>query len=171
MSEQTTESPKIEANRIPVINVFPGMKPDSLQTIVDTQKAKALILIGHANGGIQDTLIPAVKSIVDSGRPVVVLSDNAGAGHGVIRYSDQPQIDAVAAGVTYLEKPNITNLAEVSEAIRKLLDEQLAGKELSEKLKEKFAYGPGEKPVSILDDVEKRQEELDRMTQRTDFEE
>ncbi len=145
------KEPEVKSgHRIPIVNILPGMSPDVLRTIA--KDANAMILIGHANGATQNELLPAINEVVESGVPVISLSDNPGAGHGVIRYSDQPQVDARTAGVTHLEKPNITNLDEVVKSIKESLDEGLAGKDLSAKLKDQFSYKPGEqKPVSELD--------------------
>lgn len=135
---------------IPIVNIFPGMSPEVLRASV--KDANALVLIGHANGAIQNELLPVVSQIVESGIAVIGISDNPGAGHGVLRYSDQPQLDVLAAGVTHLEKPNITNLEEVVKSIEEGLDKGLSGKDLSERLKDQFTYKPGEqKPVSELD--------------------
>ena len=133
-----------------VINVAPGIpRPDMMSAIAEG--IKVLVFIGHANGGIQGELLPSIRVMVQSGITVVGLSDNPGAGHGVVRYSDQPQVDARDAGVTYLEKPNITNLAEVVQAIQAGLDAGFQGRELSDRLKEQFAYAPDEeRPVSEL---------------------
>ncbi|HVZ12462.1 MAG TPA: hypothetical protein VG965_05515 [Patescibacteria group bacterium] len=151
-SEQSiiTSEAKNSKYKIPIVHMYSGMSPEILTTLVEN--SNALVLIGPANGGIQDGLLPTVRQVVESGIPVIGLSDNEGAKHGVIRFSDQPQIDALAVGVTYLEKPNMYNTEEVVEAIKKNLDDGLVGQELSNKLKEEFSYKDGEqKPVSELD--------------------
>ena len=118
---------------------------------VMAEHSHALILIGPALGGIATNLIPTVQKITDSGVAVFVLTDNPGAGHGVLRIVDQPQVNAIAAGATYLEKANILDEAAVRAAIELAVAEGLRGADLAQRVKSQFAYGEGEaKPVSDL---------------------
>ncbi len=131
-----------------VMNLFPRMHPDMLETFA--LHYHAIILYGNALGGVAKDLIPTIKKITDSGVPVFMLSDNYNAGHGVIRFVDQPQLDARDNGVTYLEKPNITNYPEVCEAVRQGVNEGLRGADLGIYVQNRFKYQEGEKPETPL---------------------
>lgn len=132
----------------PGIGIIPGMAPEILKQL--SKQFHALILHGNALGGLPTYLQTAVKEITDFGVAVFILSDNVGAGHGVIRIVDQPQVDAIANGVTYLEKANISHDHEVREAITSAVQEGLRGSDLANHVKAQFAYRDGEMPISDL---------------------
>lgn len=130
------------------INLFPGMRPDILE--VAAQHHHALVLFGNALGGIAGDLIPTIKKIISNGTPIFVLTNNASAGHGVVRIVDQPQVNAIAVGVTYLEKANITHQQEVFAAIETAVAEGLRGPNLALHIQNQFKYADGEKPVTDM---------------------
>lgn len=130
------------------VNLFPGMNTKILDAVA--QKSDALVLFTNAGGGIANSLLPELKRIIDEGKPVLVLTDNVGSKHGVVELNDQPQVDAEAIGVTYLEKINIENNQELYLAISDALDKGLRGRDLAQYIQEKFKFPKGEKPKGRL---------------------
>lgn len=141
------ETPENEAGMI-IINAFPGLNPETLE--VAAKNCSALLLIGHANGAIGQYLDNTVKKLVDAGKAVFVLSDNPGTNHGIVRYTDQPQITLREAGVIMLETVNVNNVQEVSVAIQNAIKEGLRGTQLAEFIRLKYSYAKDEKPISQL---------------------
>ena len=133
----------------PGVVLFPGMSGAILEVMAN--KFHALILIGNALGGIASDLLPYVKKITEQGVAIFVLTDNAGAGHGVLRIVDQPQVDALKNGVTYFEKANILTEQGLRDAIDRAVAEGLRGSELANHVKAQFTYNEGEEiPVTDL---------------------
>lgn len=130
------------------VHIFPGLRPDMLESCAEAHHA--LILFGNALGGIARDLIPTFKKIIENGTAVFMLTDNAGARHGVVRIVDQPQVEAIKAGVTYLETVNITHQQEVFRVIDAAIAKGLRGSDLARHVQEQFKYPEGAKPVSDL---------------------
>lgn len=149
-------APEREPKNLSPLNslwVFPGTKPSILKAVAT--RAHSLVLTTFALGSLPEDLLPTVREITDSGKPVFIIPDNSKNAHGVVRIVDQLQIDTRASGAIFLEKGGIQNEQEVYAAITAAVGEGLRGAELGETVRQHFAYGPGEqRPSSILDKPE-----------------
>ncbi len=97
-----------------------------------------------------NNLNSTIKKLIDAGKAVFVLSDNLGTNHGIVRYTDQPQITLRETGATMLETVNVNDIQEVSATIQAAIKEGLRGPQLAEFIRLKYAYKEGEKPISAL---------------------
>ncbi len=136
---------------IPTINAYPGMDAGVLDSVAE--KANAIIIVVFANGGSPQILNPSIKKITENGVPIFLVSDNAGAEHGITRVFDQTQIESAKAGAIFIEKANINNLSEISKFIQQEFAQGKSGSELGESVREHFSYKEGEqKPVMEWED-------------------
>ncbi len=78
-----------------------------------TTGTDAIVFEVFATGTAPERLIPFVKSKVDSGTPVFLLSDNRGDNHGILKIIYEPQFNYAKAGAVALEKVNINKIDEV----------------------------------------------------------
>ncbi len=118
-------------------------------------------------GGVHAELIPMIEKIVQSGKPFFILTDNARYDHGVIRFADQPQVDAMKAGARYFEKANINGFDKVAQTIQEGVEQGLRGKALGDFVQSTYTYGPDEeRPVTRMG----TEEDFERFRQRVDRE-
>jgi len=144
-----TKNPKGD---LTIIDTTTGMDPAIIDTLAENHKA--IVILSHANGAISQHLRGAIRRAVDSGTPIFILPDNARYNHGVVRYTDVPQVTLRDAGATMLETMNINNVFEVAAEIQVAIKAGLEGTELERFVREKHAYPEGQKPVSRLGDPE-----------------
>lgn len=145
METPQANNPESEKSSTIALNWFPGMSTEILERAAT--KVHTLILMGTAAGGFNKEFITVLKTIVDAGTPVFVLTDNLGSGHGVVVINDQPQVDAIEAGVTYLERPNISDLNDLVANIENALDQGLKGKDLAQSIENHFRFPEGQRPT------------------------
>lgn len=133
------------------LNVFPGMNPDIFD--FSTKDARVLILTTNAGGGIQRELLPNLDKLAQRGVAVFALPEHKDEfserekGKGIVHFNGQPQVDAQAIGVTYLEKAGSLDIPEVYEAVRMAMDEGFKGTALADRIRTEFAYAPEDRPL------------------------
>lgn len=108
--------------------------------------AKALVLCTNAGGGFPSEFNPGLEHLIQNGTTVVAVPESMKKGQGIVHFNGQPQIDAQALGVTYLERAGTADLTEVYEALKVAIESGLTGQALAEHIRSEFAYPPGERP-------------------------
>lgn len=129
----------------------------------------AVILIAYASGTTPDRLLPAIKNIIDSGKAVILISNNPGDSMGVVHMQYAAGSGALAAGAVLLQKANINHLAEVEKSIIDAIRKGKKGRELAQYIKDQYSFQPGEEvPPAEWDTREgiEKQRELTRQTFR-----
>lgn len=132
------------------LGTFPGMNPEIIDTFA--KDARVLVLTTNAGGGFNSTLLPSLERLTQRGVAIFALPEHkeefseTEKGKGIVHFNGQPQVEAQAIGVTYLEKAGTLDLPEVYEAIRKALEEGYEGPALADHIRAEFAYTPEDRP-------------------------
>jgi hypothetical protein len=146
----TQDEVELSTPDIAVFQCDPFLKPEEI--LEYSKDAKAIVLVTFASGAMPDRLAPAIEQRLREGVAVVLLSDNAGDGHGILKMVYAAGERIYEAGAVPLEKVNIMNHTEVKAAIQVAIDEGLSGRALAQKIGEMYSYKPGEeKPVAQWD--------------------
>ena len=141
---------------IPIINAFPGMDPEILETMA--KDADALILVVQGTGGSAGNLNAAIKKLVDNNIPVFLVAEKDGNDFGITKIVDQTQIESEKAGAIRIEKLNYNNITKITQIIQEKIKEGKNGKELGQAVYDDLSYKEGEeKPIPQWDDPEKTQ--------------
>ena len=140
---------------IPIINTFPGMDPEILETTV--KDANALILIVQGTGGSASNLNATIKKIVNNNIPVFLVSEKNGNDFGITKIVDQTQIKSEEAGAIRIEKLNYKDIAKITQIIQEKIIEGKNGKELGQAVYDTLSYKEGEeKPIPAWQDPSRK---------------
>ena len=127
---------------IPIINAFPGMHPEMLETMAIG--ASALILVVQATGGSASNLNETIKKLTEKNIPVFLVAEKPGNDFGITRIVDQTQIESSKAGAIRIEKLNYKDITKITQIIQEKIKEGKTGKELGQAVYDAFSYKEGE---------------------------
>ena len=128
--------------RIRLIQVTPFTTPEQLEEF--TEDMDVMVLIVFATGTSPTRLNDVIKKRTGEGIPVLLVSNNPGDKHGIMKITYEVQSLSLEAGAIPLEKVNINNLEEIQETIQVEFAKGKKGTELGEAIRERFAYKEGE---------------------------
>ena len=136
---------------IAVINAEPTLTAERF--VAQTKNVQVIILIAYASGTTPEWLNTAIKSRIDSGIPIFLVSRNPGDTHGILnarKYA--PQTASLEAGAIALQSVNVNNLQEILNAVQDELDSGKRGQELARRIKKQFEYqSPADMARAILE--------------------
>lgn len=132
-SENTETKPLINCA---TIKAEPSLTPELFEAM--TNGAESIVITAFASGTVPERIIPIIKSRVDSGVPVFLVSNNPADSHGIERLKYQPQVNVAEAGATALKNVNANNIADVLKAIQEETAQGKKGSELGKAIGERF---------------------------------
>lgn len=118
-----------------------------------TANAQVILFCTFASGAMPDRFAPVMKERMAAGVPIIVISDNAGNGHGILKIIYAAGKEACDAGAFPLQKVNIMQHEEIKAALIEALNEGKKGQELVERMRELYSFKEGERmPIAEWDD-------------------
>lgn len=144
MNAKASEGMEVPENDVQVIYCSPGLKAAHMELC--TAGVGAIVLIGFATGTTPDRLEPVIRKRVESGVPVIILSNNPADPAGPSRLKYKAGQVNLKAGAIVLQKVNINHLEEVLAVLRESLSKGVRGAELIQLMKDRYFYQEGEVP-------------------------
>jgi len=93
MFNESHEKPEVN---IGLVSATPLLTPEQFEAM--TSGSEAIILIAYATGTTPERLNSAIKTKVDSGIPVFLLSSNSADDHGILKTTYDVQAKSAQAG-------------------------------------------------------------------------
>jgi L-asparaginase/Glu-tRNA(Gln) amidotransferase subunit D len=134
MNPEQKEMPKVNCV---IVKGEPSLTPELFNAM--TLGADSVVVITYAAGGVPEKVVPNIKSKVESGTPVFLLSDNERDPQGIVRQDKYAIHQSLAqSGATAIQGINSKNLEQLMLAIQ---EQSFYGKkpqELAEAISQQF---------------------------------
>jgi len=143
------------ADRMTVMEVFPGMIPELFETVASGKDA--VVLVTNVGGGIQNELQKPIADYIVGGGAVFVLPDDLSDKHGVTKINGEPTTQLLSAGVSFPQSVNVNSLNEFSLELQAALASGLRGRELALHIEELYRHEGQTRPTIIDETLESRQ--------------
>ncbi len=139
--------------RVAAVMATPFLKPDEFDQL--TTGKQVILFCGFATGTIPDRLVPIFERRISEGTVCIVVSDNAGNDHGILKIAYAAGEGAYEAGALPLEKVNINAHSQIKAVITQALNEGLSGSRLLQRMRDLYSYKEDEqKPLAEWDKPE-----------------